>query len=175
MNTTNPYAPPQAAVQDEISAPGTLVLAGRITRLVTAILDGLIFAVMVYAPFVLSAMATGHPLFTNARFNTTAALNPAVGLLPLAGLITFTWLSILFVSRNGQSIGKKIVGIRVVRTDGTPASLARIFWVRNVIPFAIGAIPLLGSVFWIVDALMIFGSRRQCLHDKIADTIVINA
>jgi hypothetical protein len=30
-------------------------------------------------------------------------------------------------------------------------------------------------LFGIIDALFIFGDARQCLHDKIADTIVIKA
>ena len=72
---------------------------------------------------------------------------------------------------NGQSIGKKLLGIKVVRTDGSPASLGRLIWLRNVVNGLIGIIPLYG----IIDALFIFGESRQCLHDKIADTIVIKA
>lgn len=174
MNTTNPYAPPQAAVQD-VGEPGSQVLAGRGTRLGTAILDGLIFVFMVYVPLMLGVMMSGRPLFTNARFNSAAIGNGPSLLLPVLGLIAYAWLSIMFVSRNGQSIGKKIVGIKVVRRDGTPASLARIFWLRNVLNTAIGSIPLVGAVYWLVDALVIFGEPRQCVHDKIADTIVINA
>jgi hypothetical protein len=29
--------------------------------------------------------------------------------------------------------------------------------------------------YGVVDALLIFGEARQCVHDKIADTIVIKA
>jgi hypothetical protein len=32
-----------------------------------------------------------------------------------------------------------------------------------------------GAVYWLVDSLLIFGQPRQCMHDKIADTIVIYA
>jgi uncharacterized RDD family membrane protein YckC len=96
-------------------------------------------------------------------------------LLPILGLIAFAWLNILFVSRNGQSIAKKLMGIKVVRSDGSKASLGRIFWLRNAVNILIGIIPLLGSLYGLVDALLIFGAPRQCVHDKIADTIVVDA
>ena len=58
-----------------------------------------------------------------------------------------------------------------MRRDGSPASLGRIFWLRNVVNTILGIIPLYG----IIDVLFIFGEARQCLHDKIADTIVVKA
>jgi uncharacterized RDD family membrane protein YckC len=85
--------------------------------------------------------------------------------------VAWVWLTILFVARNGQTIGKKLLGIKVVRSDGSKASLGRIFWLRNVVNTVLGFIPLYG----IVDLLLIFGEARQCVHDKIADTIVIKA
>jgi uncharacterized RDD family membrane protein YckC len=173
MNTTNPYAPPQAAVQDVID-PEQRELAGRGTRLGAAIVDGLVLVVMVYVPLIISIKMSGHPLLVNAHFNYSALINSMI-LLPLIGLIAFAWLNILFVSRNGQSIAKKLMGIKVVRSDGSKASLGRIFWLRNVVNIVIGVIPLLGSLYGLVDSLLIFGAPRQCVHDKIADTIVVNA
>jgi uncharacterized RDD family membrane protein YckC len=173
MNTTNPYAPPQAAVQDVID-PEQQELAGRGIRLGAAIVDGLILVVMVYVPLIVSIKMSGHPLLVNAHFNYAAMINTAI-LLPLVGLVAFAWLNILFVARNGQSIAKKLMGIKVVRSDGSKASLGRIFWLRNVVNILIGIIPLLGSVYGLVDALLIFSAPRQCVHDKIADTIVVNA
>jgi len=73
------------------------------------------------------------------------------------------------VVRNSQSIGKKIMHIKVVRSDGTPVTLGRLFWLRNVVNGLISIVPLYG----LIDALFIFGESRQCLHDKIADTIVV--
>jgi hypothetical protein len=58
-----------------------------------------------------------------------------------------------------------------VRTDGTPASLGRVWWLRNVVNGLISIIPLYGFI----DTLFIFGESRQCLHDKLADTIVVKA
>ena len=75
------------------------------------------------------------------------------------------------MKQNSQSIAKKLLRIKVVRSDGSPVSLGRYFWLRNVVNMMIGIVPLYGFV----DALFIFGEARQCLHDKIADTIVVNA
>jgi uncharacterized RDD family membrane protein YckC len=169
MNTTNPYAPPQAAVQDvadsDSSAP-----AGRGMRLLTVILDGLVLSVMVYVPLGMSVSLSGQHLRANGHFNYGAVVGSNLW-LPLLGLGAWLLLTVMFVSRNGQSIGKKITGIKVVRSDGSPASLGRIIVLRNVLNSLLGIIPLYG----LVDALMIFGDKRQCAHDKIADTIVIKA
>jgi len=64
-----------------------------------------------------------------------------------------------------------MVGIKVVRSDGSPASLGRLIWLRNVLNGVIAIIPAYG----LIDSLFIFSESRQCLHDKIADTIVIKA
>lgn len=68
-------------------------------------------------------------------------------------------------------MGKRLLEIRVVRSDGSQASLGRIFWLRNVVNVLLGIIPLYG----IIDVLLIFGVRRQCIHDSVADTIVVRA
>jgi uncharacterized RDD family membrane protein YckC len=63
----------------------------------------------------------------------------------------------------------------VVRKDGRKAGIGRIFWLRNVVNALPGFVPIVGPVYGLVDALLIFGEARQCIHDKIADTIVIRA
>jgi uncharacterized RDD family membrane protein YckC len=168
MDESNPYAPPQAAVYDVPGAQEWLEPADRITRLAAAILDGVIIFVMIYVPLLVAAAAG----------DAAAAGSPAASALVLLGagsalLGTVVWsvLTIRSVSSNGQSIAKKMLGIRVVRTDGTPASLGRIFWLRNVVNWLLSLIPLYGFV----DVLFIFGESRQCLHDKLADTAVVKA
>ena len=58
---TNPYAPPQATVQDIVDPAAGFILADRGTRLGAAILDSLVFGVMVYLPLVGTAVITGVP------------------------------------------------------------------------------------------------------------------
>jgi len=64
-----------------------------------------------------------------------------------------------------------MLGIKVVRSDGTSIPLGRIFWLRNFLNALISIVPFYG----LIDALFIFGESRQCLHDKLADTIVVRA
>jgi uncharacterized RDD family membrane protein YckC len=173
MNS-NVYAPPKAAVADIDPAAAGLVLAGRGMRLLAAILDGIIVCVLVYLPLLLSgaltesaevAVSTNDPLAFYSGFASTA------GVFSLIGFIVWAVITFILVKRNGQTIAKKLLGIKVVRSDGTPASVGRIFWLRNFVNGLLAIIPLYG----LIDILFIFSERRQCLHDKIADTIVVNA
>lgn len=168
---TNPYAPPQATVLDISDPHATTAPADRGTRLGAALLDGIIFAVMVYLPIGVAAFMGGIAAGTsNGDVSLGAILIGSLG-LALVGFIVWCWLTIKYVKQNGQSIAKKLLAIKVVRADGSPISLGRIFWLRNVVNGVISIIPFYG----LVDLLFIFGESRQCLHDKIADTIVVKA
>jgi uncharacterized RDD family membrane protein YckC len=79
---------------------------------------------------------------------------------------------------NGQTVGKKLLGIKVVKLDGSKPSLFRFILMRwaliNVLPAF-----LIMNFAWLVlliDACAIFFSdRRRTLHDYIADTLVVKA
>jgi len=165
----NPYAPPQALVADVAKSVG-IVHADPGTRLGAVLLDGLIMAAMTALPM-LAVLLAGTPFMgrqPGGGSNLFVALIPVLGLV---GAIAWCWLTVKYVKENGQTIAKRIVGIKVIRTDGSAASLGRIFWLRNVVNALLGVIPL----YNFVEVLFIFGEGRQCLHDKIADTIVVRA
>jgi len=165
MNTANPYAPPRSNVSDVKESNDELELAGRGIRLGAAIVDGLLFSFLVIVPLVAGVMLS----FYDNDGGPGAAI---AWLFFVGGTILYAWFNILYVVRNGQSIAKKWLGIKVVRTDGSPASLGRIFWLRNVVNQVLAQlVPFYG----IVDALLIFSDSRQCVHDKIADTVVVLA
>lgn len=168
MSAPNPYAPPQAAVGDIADPASGVIFADRATRLGAATLDGIIFSAMVYLPLFAGGLITGLRGIAG-RGHAGASILGFGGLLALVGLIAWVWLTVIFVSRNGQSIAKKLLGIKVVRTDGSVASLGRIFWLRNFVNGLLAIIPF----YALIDVLMIFNDTRQCLHDRIADTIVI--
>ncbi|MGA9524514.1 MAG: RDD family protein [Myxococcaceae bacterium] len=78
----------------------------------------------------------------------------------------------IYLAARGQSVGKKLLKIRVVRSDGSRASLARIIFLRNALPVLVNS---LCGILNLVDAVMIFGNERRCIHDHMADTMVIEA
>lgn len=171
----NPYAPPKAEVSD---ATDTQVVepASRGIRLGAALLDALVGFVIALPMLIglIPALIRGGGEPIDMGDAVTAALG---GGALITGLLAIAWIVVTFilVKRNSQTIGKKFVGIKVVRSDGSHASLGRIFWLRNVVNALPGAIPFVGNVYGLVDHLFIFGDKRQCIHDKIADTIVVKA
>jgi uncharacterized RDD family membrane protein YckC len=172
--STNPYAPPRAAVRDITDPFVRNEPADRGTRLAAALLDSVIFTVMVYLPMigaVVAAAAAEGAAGTGGEDGTAAIILAVVALVALSGFGIWLWLTLKYMGRNGQSIAKKMLGIKVVRTDGSPASLGRLFWMRNALNFVLNMVPAYG----LVDSLFIFGESRKCIHDMIADTIVVKA
>ncbi|MDD9937923.1 MAG: RDD family protein [Myxococcales bacterium] len=99
----------------------------------------------------------------------------AVAALGAALLLGVLAVNLIWLHRYGQTIGKRLIGVRIVAKDGTRIGAPGIVFKRILFPMAVGMIPVLGTFFVIADPLFIFGPGRQCLHDMIADTIVVAA
>ena len=188
MSTPNNYAPPQSVVADIPSTDVPYEKATRLSRLGAVLLDILIFSVPLIPLYwvlfnTMMHAGVGHAGVNSRNFPAlwlSAMLSAGVfmylGLLIYLALLVVT---IVLVYRNAQTIGKKLVGIKVARTDGSRASLARIFWLRNVVnqlvTMVLLFVPFVGGFYPLVDTCFIFGEQRRCVHDYIADTIVIRA
>lgn len=73
----------------------------------------------------------------------------------------------LMTQRNGQTVGKKALGIRIVQPDGRPITQGQA-WGRA------GARLLLGCC-WILDYIpAFFNAERTTLHDLLAKTRVVD-
>jgi uncharacterized RDD family membrane protein YckC len=168
---TNPYAPPQAGV-DDISEPQAFAVpAERGTRLGAAILDSILFVLAVYVPLMVTAFSAARIETAPEQAERFEQLAVGGSVVALIGLVIWAWFTLKFMARNSQSIAKKWLQIKVVRADGSRVSLGRLILLRNVVVWILSMIPLFSTI----DALFIFGEARQCLHDKIADTIVVKA
>lgn len=147
--------------------------ATRLSRLGAALIDGLILALPGIALAVLVPMAL-----------VTRSLGSLMVAVPLAGLFLLGVLvaQIVLLVKNGQTIGKKALGIRMITSEGETPSIWRVFLLRWL-PFAVTALTVelifkvrgLGNIIHLVDALLIFQPTRRCLHDLFADTHVIKA
>jgi len=167
VSTSNPYAPQRGADRDTL--PDQQEFASRGLRLLAWFLDGVIAGLMVWVPALIVGAATGVFSQPSDQFDSSLLILPLS--LCAVGFIAWAWITLLLVARYGQTIAKRMLEIRVVRSDGSQASLGRIFWLRNVVNGLLGVIPLYG----LIDVLFIFGERRQTIHDLVADTIVVRA
>jgi len=169
MADFNPYQAPTAHVED-INDSEAYELAGRGTRLGAVIVDSLIFMIPVLLILVPTFMLAGQADIEGLGVGGIIAI--ALGSI---GVLALFVVNLVMLYRTGQTIGKRLLGVKIVRTDGTRAGLRRIFFLRMLVPGLIGNIPLAGPVFSIVDPLFIFQESRRCVHDLIADTIVVVA
>ena len=160
--TANPYAPPEARLAIRGEALPRADLATRGTRLGAKLIDGVVVAVVVVA-----ATMSGSGLGSSGEFGAFALATVGVGFALVVGVQG--WL----LHRYGQTIGKKLLGIRIVRGDLSRCGLRRVVFLR-MLPFSlVGLIPLVGPLVGLVDALMIFGDDHRTLHDRVADTVVV--
>ena len=80
---------------------------------------------------------------------------------------------------NGQTIGKEVAGIRVVREDGWPMSYgAGVLreWLAKTLVIQVAGVALTGGVAVLLDYIWpLWDERRQALHDRLASTVVLEA
>lgn len=115
----------------------------------------------------------GTALVGTAAWVALLAASLALGLLTL-------YQGVLLATR-GQTIGKRLLGIRIVDLDGRPAGFVSALLMRSlvfsfvmslVVSFTGAIIPFAGLVFWFLDYLPAFGEDRRCAHDYFAGTQV---
>jgi uncharacterized RDD family membrane protein YckC len=171
-NSTPPasqrYAPPSAEVAD-VSASGQAQLAGRGTRFGAVIIDTIILMGLFWVIGKVTPLNVFAPEMAAADIGTKLAVQAA-------SLALFTALHGYLLVKRGQTIGKMFLGIRIVRPDGSAASLGRILGLRYGVGYLISVLHFsVLMIYSLVDCLIIFRANRRCLHDLIADTIVIRA
>ncbi|TGL99708.1 RDD family protein [Leptospira jelokensis] len=87
--------------------------------------------------------------------------------------LTF-FINLYFLEKDGQTVGKKLMKIKIVDESGAMLSTDRLIMLRQIVPAIVFHIPILGFILFLFDSVLIFSNRRQCFHDRIAKTIVVN-
>ena len=125
----------------------TRAYASRSNRLFGQLLDGIIGAAPIFVAFLVTMVI------------------PPLGTILMIGAIGWSFFYYLFADgfRDGQSFGKRWVGMHVISEEtGQPCTFWQSF-IRNLL------LAILGPIDWI----FIFGDKHQRLGDKAAGTIVV--
>jgi uncharacterized RDD family membrane protein YckC len=164
----NPYAAPESLPAATAPAdPKAVALASRWLRLAAALIDSLIGG---GSSLVIIFLVLGYDL---QRLG--AADLPTKALLALMGVALFMLFHGYLLAKNGQTIGKKLVGIRVALLDGAVPPFVPLILKRYVPVWLVVQIPIVGAFINLANILFIFRADRRCLHDLIAGTMVVKA
>lgn len=164
MDEDNVYAPPVA----DLETPQEINLASRWARLGGSLVDGIIAMivlgpVMYFTGFWERAMSGDVPISDTIIYG-------------LLGLVVYLVLNGYLLSKRGQTIGKLVVGTRIISIETNEIlPLWKVFVVRYL-PLAVSAnLPIIGPLVVGIDSLFIFRKDKRCIHDFIAGTKVIKA
>jgi len=162
-------------------APAEGQLAGWGARLGAYLIDGLILTVPFLIIFVLIAGAVGLTGDNSDDAGLVAAI-----VLGLLGVLVFAVLAFLYApllmmrggERNGQTWGKQVVGLRVVRDGGEawtfgPAALREVVLKGLAVGIASSIIPIIPwflNFFW-----PLWDDQNRALHDRAAKSHVVKA
>jgi len=171
--TLPPAVPYTAAVAAQPMVPGsTLELADRWVRLGAQLLDGMIGCGFLLPGFGL-LLAAG--VLNDANQPNMPLLVAGFGILGLA-VLALLGIQIYLLSTRGQTMGKKLLGIKiVVFEDESNPGFVKAFLLRGFVNGLIGAVPVAGPIYSIVDICFIFRSDQRCCHDLLAGTKVVKA
>ena len=154
---TKPAAQPAKRRQREVTVFGF----GR--RLGAAAIDAVIVIFLAWV-FAILASVVGW-LFT--MFNSTNP-PPVQALIMGSALVVSVVYFIGAWAKDGATIGQSILGMKVVRPDGSKLNLTAA--ILRYIGYLISGLLLSLGFLWII-----FDAKRQGWHDKIARTIVISS
>jgi uncharacterized RDD family membrane protein YckC len=149
-------------------ALGALHYAGFWIRLVARVIDGVLLTIVRFA--VLLPLGLTSSVFPTAGTPTQNLAGPlrVAAFSSLLALVINLAYEAYFVSARGATIGKMVLGLKVVRADGTKVSTG----------LAVGRyFGMLVSDFTLLIGYVVaaFDSEKRALHDRMCDTRVVYA
>lgn len=169
-------------------------LAPLSIRLVAKLIDAIVFVpLFMFATITgigaLGSAAVSYAHAESAQRRALEWLGPAAASAGLAIVAVLAWIGVAAVvlyqwnmlATSGQTIGKRLCGIRIVGLDGAPAGLLRALLLRNFLFNSlvglVGGIlsvivPPAATLIVLLDLALAFNADRRCLHDHLAGTQV---
>ncbi len=160
--------PQEIAASYMRSYVGGLKRAGFWWRSAAYIIDAIILAiviVMLTFPFIIFLIWADTVNQTSWIVGLVFLTNLIIGLIAIGVIFSYT---VIFEGRWGRTPGKYLLGLKVIKADGTPIGYKEAL-LRNI--------PKFFGNFIIIDAIIMvvfFGKEKQRAFDKVADTIVVH-
>jgi uncharacterized RDD family membrane protein YckC len=177
----NPYAyPPPAYGYQPYGAQGQGTYASFGARLGALLLDSLIVGLPIGVIWVALFFGLSHDGLCRDQFsdsgtgyvNCRTVTGGSAGLLflvvVLLGILSIVYY-VVMIGRTGQTVGKRIVGVKVVDArSGQPIGIPRALG-RHLMQGISGAVCYLGYLW------MLWDDHSQTWHDKVVDSIVVKS
>jgi len=141
-----------------------LEYAGFWIRLGASIIDTIFILLIMYTIYYIVSGFSVHTVSATLSFPCVGFKSWLLNLVYLAGLSLVYIIG--FWTWRGQTPGKMIVGIKVIRTDSSPITWQ--YSCRRYLGYIASTVIL--CIGFIIIA---FDKRKQGLHDRIADTYVV--
>ena len=159
----NPYGPTAAGPGPVAEMPP---LGGLGRRLTARIIDYLLLAIIGVPLTILIVSGVHHD-------RTARSVGLDVGL----ALVGFVYEGLMLTLSHGQTLGKKVMNVRVAVLANGAAPTGSTGWIRSAVFWLPGILSFLciPALFWLLNVLWCTWDRpyRQCLHDKAAKTVVV--
>ncbi|MEN0039421.1 MAG: RDD family protein [Cellvibrio sp.] len=165
MSDNNVYSTPQSQLVDQV-AVGDAPLASRWARLGASIIDSIIMMVILLPVMYLTGGFDGVMEGVQPGFVYTLGMG-------VLGLVVFFVINYRFLIATGQTVGKKVLEIKIVDLNGNVPVFQPQLLIRYAVYMLPGQIPVVGQLFSLVNILFIFGKEKRCVHDILAKTKVV--
>lgn len=156
--------------------PSTMVTASLKNRALARVVDG---GIKVFAGVVGGLLGAGIGYLLWKAGGPISLVEGGIILGLASGWLAIVATNIYLIALTGQTLGKRRLGIRIVRTDGLPAGFLQ-GWLLRALPVfglavLLGHVMLPGWIAFVADFAFVASKRSRMLHDFAAGTRVINA
>lgn len=157
---------PPPVVPPPVVPPMVYASFGR--RLVASLLDGIIVGIAITIISLIMGVITGIVLVMLGGSSKDLGVSITSVLVQIVNIILTSGYYIYFTAKEGQTLGKKALEIKVVKKDSQQAPGYMSAFLREVVGKFVS-----GIVFGLGYLWMLWDKDKQTWHDKIAGTIVI--
>jgi uncharacterized RDD family membrane protein YckC len=149
--------------------PSNMEYASIGQRILAYIADGFILSIILTIIGIGGLLATGGTaMLTGGSEAAVSSLGIGLILIYAAGMVLPILYFIGLPARNGKTLGKKLLGIKIVKEDGSPIGVK-----ASAIRYLLLMVDMLPTLFIVGFYYMKNSDRNQRLGDKVAGTVVI--